>query len=294
MKRLTSILMIAMVAMACVFTSCSKDDENSTLSMSFKGGETYTSTDVTILVDKPILVGITAESSVKLENFTLTITANNISQLVADSALNEKTFSWESYISFPAACEARLLAKVTDKDGFSEELSFNITVEGVAAGLPVVKYNDVLLGSHNDTNGSFFSASNSNTYTISGAAENQALIDMIFFYGENMGYSLAAPADPLFLTNFAALGVANWTTKNMTFFFQSNMTAEEFDAIGETFAFEMPDFTTATLNINNLQVNQVVMFANQSGLVGFAKAQDLRLRGNQGVFDFVIANYNAR
>ncbi|MCD4745672.1 MAG: hypothetical protein K8R58_05185, partial [Bacteroidales bacterium] len=143
MKKLSYLLGLLLIA-GMIFSSCKKDEDDNdpidlTPTINLKGDAGYTSGDVTINEGDTILVGIIALSNTnsgkKLTNFKLTLTSNNVPQVLIDSTLNGTTFDVNYKIGFPDASVVRLSAKITDKDGQSKEISFNITIEEVATPL---------------------------------------------------------------------------------------------------------------------------------------------------------------
>lgn len=292
MKKINLFLMLLFLAGASIFSSCSKDDDplvDPNPTIDFKGGSTYTSSDVTIDAGQQILVGFNAayNTSTKknLTNFLLTLTTNNVAQTLVDSTINTDVYSADVTISFPQVGTSRLTAKITDKDGYTDEVSFNITVE--QAGVKVTKYSNVELGSFNDAVGSFYATSDNSVYTVTNAPDNQSKIDMIFYKGVTNANTIAAPDDAS-LSTIPTLGVDSWTVKNQTRFIKTTMTAAEFDAIGEYYVF--PEFieANASSKANLLEETQVVFFRTQAGKLGYFKVVDLYSRGDLAKFDVIV------
>ena len=286
-RFLIMLLMIAGVSLS----SCKKDDDitNPEPTLSFKGGSGYTSTDVTITTAETILVGFNAaynqETNEKLKNFKLTITSNNVAQTLIDSTLNSEVFSTDINISFPDPASALLQAVVTDDAGRTASVSFNIVVEN--AGVKVVKYTEVELGSWNDEIGSFYNAQENTIYNVTEAAANQAKVDLVFYKGQTNLNTIAAPADAS-LETILTFNINSWATRNATMFIGTEMTAEEFDGIGEYY--EFPEFVEAEADtkIINMVNGDVVFFKTQAGALGYIKVVDLYSRGDLGKFEVIV------
>ncbi|NOX47699.1 MAG: hypothetical protein GXO89_12060, partial [Chlorobi bacterium] len=179
MKKLTYLLGLFLVA-GMLFSSCKKDEteepKDLTPTISFKGEAGYTSADVTINEGESILVGVIAlensTSGKNLTNFKMVLTTNNTPQVLVDSSFNESSFTADYSISFDNAGETRLSAKITDKDGQSKEIAFNITIKAVQ---PTVSTKlGIKMGSWNDTEyGSFYATSTQTLYKIDDAGNNQ-------------------------------------------------------------------------------------------------------------------------
>ncbi|MCK9453007.1 MAG: hypothetical protein M0Q90_15035 [Bacteroidales bacterium] len=289
--KMNRLFLILAVAIATAFTSCKKDDDivNPEPTIDFKGGANYTSTDVTINTGDEILVGFNAaynmETGEELTNFKLTLTSNNIPQIIMDSTLKNKTFSTDVKITFPDAGTARLEAKITDKAGRTAAVSFNIIVE--QAGVKVVRHTNVELGSWNDDIGSFYSAKENLIFTVPQAMENQAKVDFIFYKGVTNMNTITAPDDAS-LSTIPSFRIDEWATKNETRFVLTSMTAAEFDAIGDYYEFTEFEGNSGESKVINLEDGAVVKFRTQAGAYGLIKVVNFYSRGDMGVMDVII------
>lgn len=289
--KMNRLFLILTVAIATAFTSCKKDDDivNPEPSIDFKGGANYTASDVTINAGEQILVGFNAaynsETGEKLTNFKLVLTSNNVSQTLIDSTINTTTYSTDISISFPDAGSARLEATITDKAGRTDAVSFNITVE--EAGVKVVKHTNVELGSWNDDIGSFYSAKENLIFTVPQAMENQAKVDFIFYKGQTNMNTIAAPDDAS-LSTIPSFRIDEWTTKNQTRFVITDMTAAEFDAIGDYYEFTEFEGNNGESKVINLEDGAVVQFRTQADAYGLIKVVNFYSRGDMGVMDVII------
>jgi len=275
MKRTIYLMSLLFMAGAIVFTSCTKDDDTPvvpvdlTPAMNFLGGAGYISDDATLIVGELFQVGVSAiqngTSQKKLESFIVTRTFNNITVTVLDSSFSSTTFNWSSFqVANPLVGEERWTFTVTDKDGKATELAFIITTE--SGGLPVFHYPELNMGSYDDSDyGSFMSTLNGNVLTKDEATAAQALIDFAFYNGDTNGMTFGAPS------NQDVIDVYNldWTTMNETLFMPSGITADEFDAIGDTYVF--PSFTGDADDINELNVGDVIYFKTIADNLGYLK-----------------------
>lgn len=138
MKKISSILMISMLAVATLFTSCSKDDDDDdkTPVLTFKSGEGYTNSNTTIEIGEEIKVGWVATSNTstgkKLSSFKAYIVAIGIAdQPLVETDLNETSYSSpeDFVIASPIAGVFDIKATVTDKAGETKTVSITITVK---------------------------------------------------------------------------------------------------------------------------------------------------------------------
>jgi hypothetical protein len=293
MKKINLLFFMMALGAATFFSSCQKDEIlNPEPSINFKGGSGYTSTDVTISAGESIKVGINAvqnsETKSDLTTFTIVVTQNNTPQTVINETLTsdqKMTYVQDFNITFETVGSANLVARITDKDGEYNEVMFTVTVK--EEGVTVKKKSNVEFGSFNDAIGSFYGTATETIYTISGGANNQAKVDMIFFKGATNGNTLAAPddADVNSITDF---NLNTWTTKNKTRFQTTTMTAAEFDAIGTLHAFPAFNDATALTKAKELANGKVVYFKTEAGKHGYFKVVDLYTKGDKAKFDFIV------
>ncbi len=293
MKKWNLLLSLFLIMGTVFVTSCSKDEEDDPgPSINFKGGTGYTAEDVTIQIDEPIIVGITGSASPvsgdNLTRFKFSIISNNVPSTFVDSTFNSSSFNWESEITFSAVGEARLLFELWDKGGVKVEKELNITVED--PGMLINKYLDVELGSWNDAIGSFFSTTEGNVYTrgqLTNTPNNQQKIDFLFFKGVTNANTIAAP-DDADANTINDLQLAGWTYKNQTRFNVTNITAEQFNAIGETYQFPVFNMGIQSSKVNDLQENQVILFKTQTNKLGLIKIDDLYSRGDRVKISVIV------
>lgn len=293
MKKINVLLLMMALGVATLFTSCQKDEIlDPTPSLNFKGGGEYVSANVTITAGESIKLGVNAnqnaETKSKLKTFTIVITQNNNPVTLINETMTsdqKATYSQDFSITFPNAGEANLVAKITDEDGQFAEVMFKVTVE--QAGVTVKKKSGVEFGSYNDAIGSFYGTANETIYTISGAANNQALVDLVFFKGATNANTVAAP-DDVAANSISDLKLDTWTTKNKTRFQATTMTAAQFDAIGNLYEFPTFDDATATTKANQLANGNIFYFKTQAGKRGYFKVVDLYTKGDKAKFDFIV------
>lgn len=297
MKKLSFYLIAILLGIATVFTSCKKDDDPATPVdlnpiIAFNTGAGFTFQDVTIAAGDSILVGVVATSNPssgkKIESFQIYLIVDNVPQtpIVDSSGINSTAFTANYWIKFLNAVSGKFYMEITDKDGKKSTATFNIVVE--EGGSVVYKFTGITLGSFNDTEfGSFYSATNDQTYFSAEAINSQELIDWCFFKGATNGNTLAAPADADAKNVFAILQDPSWTVFNETMFTDASISAEDFDAIsdGDTYAF--PAWASGELKANQLAIGDVKFFKLQNGKLGYFKITDFP-RGDKISFDVVV------
>lgn len=287
MKKL-SFLLFTIMAGALLLSSCSKDDETlGPPTINFKGGDGYISADATIAVNTLFTVGIAAtanaESNKKLSTLRLTRTMDNQTFVDTTLTINETQFNGDFQFNAQNAGQVeKILFVLTDDAGKTASISLTLTYEAV--GIAVSKNANVLMGSHNDDNGSFYSTANKQVYDIATASANQADIDFLFYLGTNNGSTIASPADSDANTVYA---IGEWTTKNATLFATTEITVEEFDAIGDVY--EFPEFTGDQSGIAHLENGNVIMFKTVGEKLGLIKIDQINGKGDHVTLDVIVA-----
>lgn len=282
MKKLSYLLGLLLVA-GFIFTSCSDDDDTEPVDLSptitFQTSQGLTFSDVELTAGESITIGVVASanssSGAKLTNVKVYMIVNNVSQPdIVDTTFNESTFQAQYNITFPDPVEGKLYAEVTDKDGEKNSVSFNVTVN--PGGDPVVADSDVTMGSFNDNAfGSFYSVATQTVYFKAEANNSPELIDFVFFKGASTMNSIAAPA----AQNVQTVFNLNWSVYRDTKIEMASIDATDFDAIGDSYMF--PEVTGTGNEVNNLGVNDVLVFETEEGVVGFIKINSFPAKGDK-------------
>lgn len=281
MKKTIYLLGMLIMAGAMVFTSCTKDEDDPvdlTPVLNFIGGAEYISADADLTPGSTFKVGINASqntsSGKNIETFTVVRTFNNVPTTVfEEDNIGESTYTWEDdLIANAQAGEERWSFKITDKAGLTKELSFIITTIS-----PVVAYTNVTMGSYNDpTYGSFMATATGTVMKIAEASADQSSVDFAFYLGAVNKSTFGAPSNADVQAVFELAGV--WTVFNATLFEMSSLSAAEFDAIGNAYAF--PEFTGTADDINNLLMDDVVIFKTVNNKLGFIKINSINGKGD--------------
>lgn len=284
MKKLSFFFALLIMASLPFFTSCSKDDTTTDVkpSITFTGGTGFTSSDVTLEIGESIKVGISAfsntSSNAKLQNLKIVRTFNNVPFTALDSTFSSTTafnITLESY-AYPEAGVERWTFTITDKDGESAEIDFNITT--IVSSGPITTYTQKILGSYaNNDYGSSFASADGTVYTLSEAKANAAKIDWMYFYGGSTNLaSLVAPshADAADVFSSTTNGVSTWSVRNDTRLFKVSLPAGvSWDNI-TTDAEIIPLATGISGGKTNLlTVGQIIAFQTVTGKMGLIKIE---------------------
>jgi len=292
MKKLTYLLGLMLVA-GLIFTSCTDDEDDpidETPTMNFKGGEfqpgiDFVDGDATLPVNSKFYVGITAQtnSGKELETIEVTSKFENENPVLYQEDINDD--SYDANLEFDTNIgvgDEDWIFTIEDKPGNTKQLSFTITTELVGDSVRVSV--DVTMGSYNDQDfGSFYASSTDMVYFKAEAENNQDIIDLAFFKGTNTQNTIAAPAAQNVITVF---NIGGWATLNDTQVEISSITAADFDAIGDTYVF--PDFTGTGNEVNNVAIDDVLLFETVDGKTGLIKVNSFPTKGDKINIDIKI------
>ncbi|HNX83291.1 MAG TPA: hypothetical protein PKK03_02490 [Bacteroidales bacterium] len=137
----------------------------------------------------------------------------------------------------------------------------------------------------------FYSVSLDKTYTMSQAADNAGMIDIFCFYEAATGnnIALASPGSGIRDIFTGDDMPDNWGTKNTTYFFQTTLTATQFEAVQDGDALIETSFDTdnARKKAKDVQVGQVWAFRTQDGTYGLLLATAVT-QGTDGTVTFRV------
>lgn len=266
MRKNFFFLLLVFAVASTVLVSCNKDENTDPQlpSINFVGGSGYVSTDGTYPVNTLLKVGINAAANTtsgsKLTKLVVTRTFNNVPTTVLDSTISVSNFNIEAnFYTASVAGTERFAVKVTDADGESNEISFNITTTPVEATVSI--YTAILMGGQSNLSiGSFWSSVNNTVYKQADALLNQNKVDLVYFYGTDNKASLAAPDEATLGTVWASGYFGDWTIRNATRF--KKTTGVNWDAITTTDDDLINENATglSLSMVNQLQVGDIVAF----------------------------------
>lgn len=292
MRKFNVLAILVLISAIGFFSSCSKDsDEDLTPTMTFTGGTGFTDGDVTVNAGEPFTVGITATANVtsgtNLSNFKVVRTFNSTPFTVVDSTMNKDNFSIQlTAYAYPEVGTERWTFTITDKDGQSKELSFNITTLATAGD--ITTYSDVILGSYDNANyGSSFASSTGVVFEIADAKINSSKIDWIYFYGVSNLATIAAPDNAEAATIFTGInGLSSWATRNATRF-KKVTTSVAWDNITDDSDITKLAAASSESKSNLIQTGDIIAFKTVAGKMGLIKINTI-VAGAAGSINYSV------
>jgi hypothetical protein len=281
MKRLK--VLFGLMVLVGLIASCGKDEPTGEQNpdINFKTGGLYVFEDASVTMGDSIVVGIiaTANTTSKEELKSITITRTFENDKYFDTTLN---LSGETYNgdfvfhSMNVAGTEKLQFTVTDKKDNLVSKSFNLTTE---SDVNVMAYDEVELGSYGENDyPSFYDLDAGVAYSKDEASNNQTIVDFGYYKGGTTGNTIGATGTAHMISVYQL----DWTNYSHTKFAKANITADDFDAIGDHY--EWTDMTEETEEVNNLAINDVLIFKTDDGKIGFIKIQNLTVtKSGEGV-----------
>lgn len=257
MKKINLLFASVILASLAFFSACTKDTTPPTIN--FKGGASYTSSDVTVDEGTILTFGITASSgTAKLESFKIVATHSNTPITLVDSTFSSDTFNDDFSFEIAALGETKLTFTITDKDGETAELSLNVTAQAA-----ISNYTAVLLGGQqNATLGSFYSTADNSVMNLATARSNSQKADMVYYYGTTNQASIVAISDAQLSAVPTFVECATWPTVNETKF--KLTTGLDWATITSGDAIEAAATGLTATHVNQLAVGDIVAFETAS------------------------------
>lgn len=273
MKKISFLFAVILMVTVAFFSSCGTDTTAVGPNMDLKGGAGYTSADVSVTVGSDVTFGVTAQKGdAKLVNLKIVATSNNIPTTLLDSTFSSDSFSNDYAYTPTAVGVVRISIVMKDKDGLTDETSFNVTA--TAGSGPITAYSAKVLGSYdNATYGSSFASADGTVYMLADAKTNAAKIDWMYYYGATNLATIASPKDASVTTIYTGTnGPANWSVRNDTKFAKVTLTAGvTWDLITNDAEIVAKAAGITETKANTLTVGQIIAFKTVAGKMGLIK-----------------------
>ncbi len=222
---------ILITSIALLLFACTKDDvpqQAPTIQLLIQPG--MISSDTTIAVGKFMTFAVAAEGgSANLTNLiALREDGQGTSQRALDTSMNTPQVNITK--TFTKNLDAKELWTfiIRDRNRLSDSVSVIISLDTSTGFGPIVYYESLILSAQNENNpGSFFSFISGESYALDAASQNQELIDLVYYFGEDdltMGSPGANIEDGIFDPN-----PATWETRRTTRYIAIDLPPGAFD-----------------------------------------------------------------
>ena len=272
-KKLT-FFAILLLCLSSIF-SCSKEESNNPFPpiIELKIGGIYTSHDTAIAEGSQICIGIKAIANGGVNLCNLIVESNNSLRLL-DYGFNASSIDKDVLIHKNTDSIQKISVIIRNINGKSDTVSIVLQKNG-SAYKPIRSYVFTLGGQNNTAYGSFASFTNGIVYSMADASQNQALIDILYYYNPlNLEYNCLASAGGNIIGIYAGTNSPeNWTIKNTTYFSRTlvDIPLSAFDNAQTDSIIIANLFTNGGRKAKALSPNQIWGFQTQTGNFGLLK-----------------------
>lgn len=273
MKKNHISLLFALIA-GLLISSCTKDDDEPVLpTVAFNQTAGYITGNTTAAYGDTLNFGIILQSNGADNLVKFEIKAND--QVLVDSTINTASFVFNFY-AIKSIADTEVWA-FTATDIAGNKKTETITITGNFGAIN--SYTTILFGAQdNAAVESFLSLSNNQAvkYFQANAFQNQDKIDIFCFYEDTPTHqnymSLGSPGSNITGVFTGATSPDNYTTKNLTRFYKTTLTAAQFDAI-QNDAVILANYNAdeSRKKASVLTAGDVYAIKIQSGLYGLIK-----------------------
>ncbi len=227
--RLISFLALLLSFGAVV--SCSSDDESAAPTIKLIEGDNLVSADCSVPVGSTLnfRVSYAWNGEDVLTNF---IVEDNGTRVI-DEGINQRELTRDVSIVFTSETMTVITFTIRDIKGKSSSVSVKVESNGTVVGGKLLRFSNLTLYAQEVQGGkAFVSLADGSLHSLPEAFENQAAMNLFYFYDPAGDYNtIASPGANIDETIVAGTyAFANWTVRNTVRFTQLQLTQQQFDA----------------------------------------------------------------
>ncbi len=247
------------------------------------------STDTSLTMGSKMTFRVKAKGQdVPLTNFVVTYN-NGTTNYYLDSGIYCHEMVYELTVTKGVSSFEEWTFFVMNKARITSAVSIRIELDSGAVFGSIEQHNITLGAQGNSTYGNFYSFTSDSVYTLEEAFNNQALIDISYYYHTLYESTLSSPNDndaPSIFTG--SYGINNWTVKNESRYNLTTLTATDFENItNDSLLIASYDVVNAKRKGKNIIPGQVWAFRIASGKLGLIYVEAIE-SGESGKADFKI------
>ncbi len=266
-------LLAILVLLIFVFSACKKEESNyPPPSIRFVTESGFVYHDTTLALGESFKIGILADNpNANLTNFIIRVESNEI-ETILDSGMNTPSLDYENVFTKGIKDSEKWTFIIRDRDLKSSEISINIKRDTASAYGNIDYFPSVEMGTQNHINGSFYSLSQGEVYTLEEAFLNQEIIDLCYFYDfiDTDENTIASPGANIDASVYPGdNGLDNWTTRRTTRFKLADISEEDFEnATNDSLLIATYGQSEGKRKAKNLQSGHIFSFKNEDGKTG--------------------------
>lgn len=287
-------ILMALIGLLLVAISCKKETEsNSPPKLSMISDSGYITKDTSLPVGARIKIGVEAIAGAHNVTFLQVSCNTGEKRILLDSGMNCASFKYDLSVIKSVSQQEKWTFLVMDKDRNKDSISITFNRSASNNYGSINTYSAIELGAQsNTTSGSFLSLTSGNSYNLSEAFLNQALIDLIYYYGP-YNATLSSPNEseaPTFFTGTE--GISNWLVKNETRYDTTLITPYQFDrAANDSLLLSAYEPASGKRKAKYVTEGSVYSFTSQTGRIGLLKVLKIE-PGAEGYMQFSVKIQN--
>jgi len=273
MKAIKKLVLFILVGSTAANFGCTKDEMQDPPVLN------VTTSTTTAKPGDMIDIAITTSSAGLVETLKISekTQGSSVPGVLLDSTVHQANYGFTYHYTVPQNATAPVDVIVTATDDKAQTTTKTVTIS-ITGTATIKSCDNMVLGSYDNTTGSFFSSKTCDIYTVGEAKNNQSAVDFIYFYGATNHATLAAPNDADANT-ISTFELNTWSTKNATTF----KMASSFDFGGATVASIMTAWNAGGSELtkaSELSNGQVYVFKTADNRYGAIKVNSITAGAN--------------
>ncbi len=262
-----------------ILASCAKEDAPTVPFIELVPGPGYIAENSTMIPGTLMSFQVSmSEGSGVITNFFIEVSsAESGTRRLFDTAMYVNQLNWKGSFYKSAEPSETWTFVVRDRQGNSSQTKLTLWADTGSVYGPVMPFSYIQLGAQNNgQTGNCYSIAGEAVYFIQEAKNNQGIIDMVFYFGEDE-LTMASPGanieDGIFPESVSPL---NWEVRNTTRYIKTSLTSTDFDGV-------MSDSLMIALYIDaegkrkakNLSAEDIYVFKNQENRLGLFRVNSI-------------------
>jgi len=279
MKNVAYRILLLLVCLCVVGTSCSKSEANAGKpSIELISGEGLIANDTSMVEASTLKFRIHCSWNGD-DELTNLIVFNNGGRVV-DEGMYQKEFQKDVIFAKSSSAYDSIAFVIRDIKGESGTTSIRVDKKEGSAG-ELIRYNNVTLEAQNVSGGkSFMGLLDGTTFTLQDAYNNQSSINLLYYYDvvSTDGNTISSPGANIDASIYTGTySVPNWSTRNTTRFIKLSLTQQQFDTISRpAYVVNAYGSTVGYRKAKNLVVGDVyAFFVENTGKYGIFRISSL-------------------
>jgi hypothetical protein len=272
-KAWKNLLLIFLASLGLIVNSCNDEQVTSLPRIEFINSPGYLDHDTVLSIGDRVIIGVNAFATGRNITFFQVTFDDGTRQILLDSGLNSPDLNYTLAVIKSASAFENWTFLVMDRDRNKDSVRISLNKSDSSHYGNIRTYSDITLGAQENTvDGSFFSFTNGEIYSLDTAFLKQEMVDLVYYFGQYEA-TLSSPNEteaPDYFTGPA--GIANWTIKNETRYDTTALAPREFDAsVNDSLILAVYEPTAGKRKVKFVEPGMVISFKSPAGKIGLLK-----------------------